>query len=119
MTDLSCAIEECSVDLLGIRFLSPVVDKGRIASKPREERFPFRGSFQPMNQRELLLLPEGMRDQGRAKLYTTTRLHTVETSDFDLPDRVQYNGVTYKVERVDDWHELGGYYRVELVRMDR
>ena len=115
--DLSGAIEDCSVPLIGIRFIKPPVMNGRIVAKPIEVRFPFTGSFQPLTDRELRRLPEGMRNQGRAKIYTSTDLKTVDNSAAQIPDRVLYKDVTYHVDRVNDWDDLGGYFKVEVVRM--
>lgn len=117
--DLTCAIDQCSVLLDGVRFLPAPVVRGRVTDRPRRFEFKFHGSFQPMAQKELELLPEGFRDKGVAKLYTEHELFTDGDSECGLPDLVIYRGVTYQVERVDDWLELGGYYKVLLRRTDR
>lgn len=114
---LQDAIEDCSVDLVGTRFASPTVVNGRVTAKAIESTFDFRGSIQPLSGRELKQLPEGSRDQNRKKLYTATELFTVRSSASKLPDHVTYKGETFIVDKVADWDDLGGYFRVELVEL--
>jgi hypothetical protein len=61
--------------------------------------------------------PEGSLNTGRAKIYTLLELKTTETSATTIADRVVYKGVTYQVEKVEDWFDLGGFFKVEVVRM--
>ena len=116
---LADAILDCAVTLQVTRFYPPEVRNGRVQSAPREKVFSIKGSMQPMKGRELQTLPEGLRTQGVAKLYTQEPLFTVRTSECDLPDHVLYRDVTYVVTEVDDWDELGGYHKVLLVRRER
>lgn len=115
--DLSGAILDCSVPLVAIRFTAVAPVNGRVVAKPEEARLDFEGSFQPLSDRELRQLPEGQRNEGRSKIYTPFELKTVDTSASKIPDRVLYNGVTYKVVKVNDWVDLGGYFKAEVVRM--
>ena len=115
--DLGDAILDCSVPLVAVRHSRAAIEDGRVVSKPVEKRIQFEGSFQPLTDKQLRQLPEGQRNEGRAKLFTTFELKTVDTSEARIPDRVEYKGVTYKVDKVQDWMDLGGYYKVEVVRM--
>lgn len=115
--DLSGAVLDCSVPLIAIRFTAVAPVNGRVVAKPEEDRLNFEGSFQPLSDRELRQLPEGQRNEGRSKIYTPFELKTVETSASKIPDRVLYKGVTYKVVKVNDWIDLGGYFKTEVVRM--
>ena len=112
-------IADAGVDVEIIRFQSSPVVKGRVVQAPIEERFCTRASVQPMNAKELQLLPEGLRNAGATVVYTTCELLTVETSACKTPDRMVYRGVTYQIHSVEDWFDLGGYYRCVAVRMDR
>lgn len=115
--DLGCAVDDCSVELNGIRFLPGMVVAGRLEQKAQEQAFTFLGSFQPMTDREMMRLPEGSRNDGRAKVYTRTELKTVDTSEARIADRIEYKGVTYQVDKVHDWDDLGAFFKVEVVRM--
>jgi len=116
---LAEAIMDCSVPLTGIRFTPASIVDGRITQKPEEFRFKFTGSVQSLTGRELQRLLEGQRNSGRQKLYTDKDLFTVQTSECKLADRVLYKNATYQVDRVSDWEDIGGYFRVELERMTR
>lgn len=121
VADLAEAIEDCSTTLVAIRFHPPPVENGRVTAKPVEEQIEFLGSFQPLRvsstNKGAQRLPEGTRADGRAKIFTAFRLKTADAPAGRLADRVIYNGVTYLVDRVKDWADLGGYYQAEVVRM--
>lgn len=112
-------IEDASVDIEVTRYLAQTVDKGRVVDDPEEKVFCTRASVQPASPKDLQLLPEGMRNMATMVVYTTCELYTVRTSDSKIPDRFEYRGVSYQVHSVDDWYDLGGYYRCIAVRMDR
>lgn len=118
MTDLSDAILECSVPITVVRQDATQVEKGRVV-ETTDRNFEIMASVQPMNQKELRSLPEGQRNEGRVKLYTRCELRTVTTSECKRPDRFSYRGVSYEIAKVDDWFDLGGYYRCEAARLDR
>lgn len=116
---LADAILDCAVSLDVTRFYAPEVRNGRVQSAPRESVIKIKGSIQPVKGKELQALPEGMRVQGVVKLFTQTELFTVRTSECKLPDQVLYRGVMYLVSDVEDWHDLGNFYRALLLRRDR
>ena len=102
-----------------IRFLPPPVEDGRVVGEPEEDRFPATGSLQTMSQRDILALPEGLRNQGAVKFYTQCELRTVELSECDLPDQFVADGITYEVKTIDDWMQAGDYFKVIATRVDR
>lgn len=112
-------IADAGVDIEVTRFLSSPVVKGRVVEAPLQKRFCIKASVQPLNAKELQLLPEGMRNSGAKAVYSTCELFTVQTSEFKTPDRLHYRGVEYQVHSVEDWFDLGGYYRCVAVRVDR
>ncbi len=118
MDDLSCAIDEIAVDLTIVRHYPPTVVKGRVQSAPIEKLIKTRGSFQPSKQKELQLLPEGMRNGGAMTLFLGggQDLVTVDTSACKIPDRILYRGATYQVMTVDDWRDTAGYVMAICVR---
>jgi hypothetical protein len=117
--DLACAIDEASVTVTIIRFMATSVIKGRVSEATTETRFDIEVSIQPTGSKDLQLLPEGMRNQDTVKIFTETELFSVRRSESKTPDRILYRGVIYQVELVDDWHELGNYFRVIAVRTNR
>jgi hypothetical protein len=117
VADLADTVFGCSVPIAVTRFQPASTDRGRIADKPKAITISANYSIQPMSQKELMRLPEGQRNKGRVKGYGDTELLTSDTSTCGLPDRFSYKGVVYQVDKVDDWVDLGNYYRIEAERM--
>ncbi len=114
------AIEACEPPQVEVtRFRAVPVSRGRVVGKLDESRFVIEASVQPLTQKELQLLPEGARTQGRVKIYTQTELLTAEVSECKMPDRIRYRGVEYLVKEVDDWVDAGGYFKAIGVRTER
>lgn len=81
--------------------------------------FGIEGSIQPLNGRELLLLPEGQRSRGAWKLYTADGdLRTLEAGSSNEADRITWDGkVLLVVRRIDHSHHPGfglAHYKYEL-----
>lgn len=77
--------------------------------KPKDERIPAVGSVQPLNGRDLLLLPEGQRERESRKIYTTTELKT--------DDKIEFNDKLWEVSNVDELFGLDGildHYKAEI-----
>lgn len=119
MENLSDAINEFSVEMTRIRLSQPMVGKGRVISKPIEEKELFTGVLYPLKQFELLALSEGLRTKGVVKLITTFELKQGDERGNVLPDRVEHNEIIYQVQEVNDWMHLGGFIEVLLVKMGR
>lgn len=64
------------------------------------------GSLQPLSGDEFRNLPEGLRNEAKAKLFTAAVLQ----SDDEIIDGSR----RYKVLSVDDWQALGGYSKAIL-----
>ncbi len=64
----------------------------------------FRASIQPLNGRELLLLPEGERDREYIKIYTDLRLLMSNPATKTKGDLVNYKGVVWTVIQTNDWN---------------
>lgn len=92
--------------------------RGRV-NPPVVTSSPISLSVQPMKQSELKLLPEGMRNSGTVKCYGLDELKTVDTSACKAPDLFVSKGITYQVMTVDDWEELGGYFKTIAIRVNR
>ena len=115
--DLNDCILSVGDDAEVIRHLPAPVVKGRVQGRPEEKRFPITISLQPMTQKQLNFLPEGMRNSGAMRGFTSFNLLTTDTSDCSVPDRIIKAGVTYQVQRVDDWSNEAGYYEILATRI--
>lgn len=71
--------------------------------------FTVEGSLQPVQDRELLALPEGQRQRARWKLYApgprTLRTVGDVENDGNVADRVEVDGVLYEVLFVREYRE--------------
>lgn len=117
--DLGDTVLACSLDLEVTRFLPTPVIAGRKQGEPRCEVFHIQASVQPTKTKDLQLLPEGQRSEGAIDIFSTERLFTARLSETRTADNVLYNGVRYEVQVVEDWFDLGGYFRSMATRLDR
>lgn len=74
-------------------------------------RFHKNGNVQPLQQRDLLLLPEG--DRHKEQLYVWVQDHDNER--ILINDRVVRLGACYQVQSTDNW---GDYTRARIMRID-
>lgn len=75
-------------------------------------------SVQPMTAHERQLLPELIRDREVLKAYTRCELRTVDVANKVKADRITYREQEWVVNAVQDWSELGGFWKAILVRED-
>lgn len=61
------------------------------------------GSLQPMNSRDVLLLPEGQRTRENLKLYTDTQLFPAEKETGRPADRLTIGSSVYEVTGIEMW----------------
>ena len=101
------------------RFQEAEIVDGYVQDTETEKTFEIEGSFQPISQRDLQNLPEGMRNSGTVKLYTECELFTSDASKCGIPDRFCHEDVLYQVESVNSWHDVGNYFKVVAVRVDQ
>lgn len=71
--------------------------------------FSITASVQPLDGRDLLRLPEGLRTSEVLKIYTKTRLF-VQGAGQD-PDSVAIDGVPHQIEMVETWGPAGNFYK--------
>lgn len=119
LNDLSDAVLECSVPIVVTRWAPAPIVKGRKQGKPACHQFRMMASVQPMGQKELQRLPEGSKASGAVMVYAERRMLTVEQNQGGPADEFCYKGVNYQVKLVEDWFDLGGYYAIMAVRLDR
>lgn len=99
------------------RALPSPVEKGRRTGRPEDFKFEVQASVQPLSDKELQQLPEGMRNQGTVWVFSDCELLTVSTSECRVPDRFECNGVTYQIQSVEDWSQTTGHYRCRATRI--
>lgn len=119
LLDLSDCVLACSEQVCVTRFLQTPLSKGRKQDTLPETSFTVDASVTPVDSKDLQRLPEGMRNDGTIRIISPSRLRTAKTSQCRVPDRVDYNGVRYNVELVNDWFNSGGFYEMFATREDR
>ncbi len=62
-------------------------------------------SIQPLNGREIMLLPDGERDRETVKVYTDTALVIADQEAQQKGDQIAYNGGVYEVMVKSNWTE--------------
>ena len=116
--------------LFGIRSVLPLYDRvveirrrlkgtyenGRWISQA-EKKFKIKASVQTAIDKDLEDVDEGRRVNGGIKIYTDTRLQTACVKDQRQPDIVDHKGEDFLVEKVSDWEDDGGYFKVIASRM--
>lgn len=66
---------------------------------------------QPLNGRDLKLLPEGLRQEDTIKVYTRSALRTANQHDGTPADEVVIDSIAYRVMRVDRQRMILPHYR--------
>lgn len=92
------------------RTAAPILVKGRSVAG-LTSTFPIRGSIQPLTDKEIQFLPEGLRATATWALFTDAVLTTDGT-----PDQVTFQSVTYTVKATQDWQANAAYARYVLVK---
>lgn len=62
-----------------------------------------RGSFEPLLPSEMVLLPEGRRENESYRIYTDTKLNIINSKNMTNADRVYYEGEEYEVFSCESW----------------
>ena len=109
--DLSDVIAQEAVPLTITRTAAPSMSLGR-PSPGSPSTVSITASVQPLPTKELMLVPEGMRNRGVCKLFTKTELLTLP-----MPDRFTYKGELWEIVEVKNWLDLGNYYRCLAARV--
>jgi len=75
------------------------------------------GSLQPMNAREVMLLPEGQRTRENLKIYTDTVLNPAEKETGKPADRLTIGSYVYEVTGMENWTQSDiPFYKVILTK---
>ena len=95
------------------RTTTPTMSHGRAGSLSASTT-TINASVQPMPSKELMLLPEGLRNQGVVAVFSQYELLTTP-----IPDRFQYRGETWEIIQTTDWSLSAGYWRSQATRVTR
>lgn len=80
---------------------------GKVVDVSKVIEFPAKGNVQPLNGRDLLMVPEGDRFKEQYYVFSHTPLL--------VEDTITRNGITFEVQSSEDW---GSFCRVRMVRID-
>jgi hypothetical protein len=84
-----------------------------------QSNFTITISIQPLQGRELELLPQGERTRRYCKGYTVTRLYTANESASTKADRVTYDGSLFEVQKSERWVDGDlWHYKVYLAEVN-
>lgn len=110
LLDLTGPLDALSppVTLVRIRASAPAIERGRVVPDADAEA-DFVANVQPTSGRDLQRLPEGARSSETITVWSKTELRTA-TSNAPA-DRVRYRGRIYEAQSLEDWSQLGGYFK--------
>ena len=95
------------------RTASPTLTNGRAGVETATTQ-AITASVQPLSNSELQFMPEGLREQELAWVFSQTELLTRP-----MPDRFTYLGATYEVIDVHSWAHAAGYYQALATRVNQ
>ena len=114
---VTSAIADLAVEVVVRRKASGAWDEhGRWEDQDYKE-FTIKAVVQPARGQELVRVEEGRRTRGAIKVYSPVKLQTASVETETQPDRIMWSGDTYEVEYVDNWSEVGGYYKVVALKV--
>jgi len=74
-------------------------------------------SLQPLQPKDLEMLPEGFRTKQAVKIFCPVLLRTGDPEAGQEADRIEYGGETYEVHAVNDWNDHGRYWEAIAVKV--
>lgn len=90
-----------------------------VPTEPSE--FTFKGSLQPVSGSDMKLLSGGFKHTNTKKIYTKTKLNTVNEDTHTDADLVYIDGIPYQVQNVEHWRS--GYrlnhYKALLTKVEK
>ena len=117
--DLSSVLTDPELGFTGFTVLRTNYIRENGASVPSNETLPASGCVHPGTPETLQLLPEEERHEDYIVVYTAFLLSLGENDGgpgYSTPDRILWNGETWRVVRTQDW-SWSGYQKVLAVKM--
>ncbi len=107
--DLSAAILDLDPQSLTVtRSAAATYTTGGKLVAPVTSTFTIVASVQPAPGKQLMRLPEGLRNQDVLQVFTATEIRTAQSGV--TADVVAIGSGSYQVESVKDWSLAGGFY---------
>ena len=117
--DLSSVLTDPELGFTGFTVLRTNYVRENGASVPSNETLPASGCVHPGTPETLQLLPEEERHEDYIVVFTSFPLSLGENgggAEYSAPDRILWNGETWRVVRVRNW-AVFGYVQALAVRM--
>ncbi len=113
MTDISSAIFDPELGCTVFTVERITCTRSREGTTSRSMTEQARGCIHPGTPEMLKLLPEEDRQETFIVIFTDYALSTGDPGEdgasFDAPDRILWNGQTWRVVKVRDWAQFGYY----------
>ena len=119
MTDLSPALQDPELGFTGFTVQRTVYRRQNGTSVPAVQTLSASGCIYPGTPEMIQLLPEEERHEEFIAIYTGFALSLGENSggvSYSVPDRILWNGETWRVVKVRDW-AMFGYYQCLAVKV--
>ncbi len=117
--DLSSVLADPDLGFTGFTVLRTAYRRENGTSVPSDQTLPASGCIHPGTPEMLQLLPEEERQEDFIAVYTEFALSLGKNdggAEYATPDRILWNGDTWRVVKVRDWSGFG-YYQAFAVRM--
>ena len=119
MPDLSPALSDPDLGFTSFTVQRTAYRRQNGTSVPAVRELPASGCIHPGTPEMLRLLPEENRREDFITIYTDFPLTLGENGggvNYTTPDRIRWNGETWRVVRVRDW-SMFGYYQALAIRV--
>ena len=117
--DVSAALTDPDLGFTAFSVLRTTYRRQNGSSVPSDQILPASGCIHPGTPEMVQLLPEEERTEEFIAVYTDFALSTGENdggATYTVPDRILWNGESWRVVRVRDW-SVFGYYQGYAVKM--
>ena len=117
--DVSAALTDPDLGFTAFNVQRTTYRRQNGSSVPSDQTLPASGCIHPGTPEMVQLLPEEERHEDFIAIYTDFALKLGENgggATYTAPDRIVWNGETWRVVRVRDW-SMFGYYQGLAVKM--
>lgn len=116
--DLSDCVLDCAVPIVIRRATTAPMKYGR-SQAPTLEDIPIQATVTPVTGDAKQFSTDGQWSEGAITIYSVDKLLSIHASPVGVADVVSYQGADYCVQKVKDWHALGGFYESVAERVER
>ncbi len=118
--DVSAALTDPELGFTAVTVQRTTYRRQNGSSVPSDQMLPASGCIHPGTPEMVQLLPEEERHEEFIAVYTDFALSLGENgggATYSTPDRILWNGETWRVVKVQDWSAFG-YCRAVAVKMN-